>query len=54
MDNKISTADAAVLNDTVFFSKYENNKSELDRLMHLWETAHEELEAFVNEYMTEK
>lgn len=54
MNNKISKGDSAVLNDTVFFSKYENNKSELDRLMHLWETSHEELEAFVNEYMTEK
>jgi len=54
MDARISGGEPEVLNDTLFFKKYENDKSELDTLMQKWESAHEELEAFVTEYMTEK
>ena len=54
MDTRISGGEPEVLNDTLFFKKYENDKSELDTLMQKWESAHEELETFVSEYMTEK
>ncbi len=54
MDKKIASGDATVLSDMEFFRKYEDNKSELDLLMQQWESAHEELEAFVAEYMSEK
>lgn len=54
MDVKISSGDTTLLSDTSFFRLYEDKKSELELMMHKWETANFELEGFVSEFMTEK
>jgi ATP-binding cassette, subfamily F, member 3 len=54
MDSKLAAGNTDLLNNTEFFRKYEDKKSEMDSLMQKWELAHQELETFVSDYMPEK
>jgi len=40
-----------VVSDPAFYSSYEEKKKTLDVLMQRWEEAHNELEAFMADYM---
>lgn len=51
MEKSIAAGDSAILGNDTFFREYEDKKSELETLMKRWETAHGELESFVDEYM---
>jgi ATP-binding cassette subfamily F protein 3 len=51
MDSKLASGDAAVVNDTNFYSVYEERKQKLDAMLMQWEKVHTELEEFTSDYM---
>jgi len=50
MDARLASGDAGIVNDTAFYSTYEEKKQALESLMHQWEKANSELEHFLTEY----
>jgi len=51
MDARLASGDTGIVNDSAFYSLYENKKQQLETLMHQWEKAHNELEGFEKEYI---
>jgi ATP-binding cassette subfamily F protein 3 len=51
MNARLASGDSAVVSDPAFYSSYEEKKKNLDVLMQRWETAHNELEVFMSDYM---
>ena len=51
MNAKLASGDSAVVSDPAFYTSYEEKKKALDLLMQRWETAHNELEVFMADYM---
>ena len=51
MNAKLASGDSAVVSDPAFYTSYEEKKKALDTLMQRWETAHNELEVFMADYM---
>jgi ATP-binding cassette subfamily F protein 3 len=51
MNAKLASGDSAVVSDPAFYTSYEEKKKALDLLMQRWETAHNELEVFMSDYM---
>ncbi len=51
MNARLASGDSSVVSDPAFYSSYEEKKKNLDVLMQRWETAHNELEVFMSDYM---
>jgi len=51
MDARLASGDTGIVNDSAFYSLYENKKQQLETLMHQWEKAHNEMEGFEKEYI---